>query len=229
MIAPTLNYIALTRRVRLTFVPEYRWLPWLIATGCLIGSLCGCSTDGSPVSQSSPGSIPTSAVTIRQTDAEGRRLPFVTEFPDRWNTGNDGTDYEPCTAVTLPVLVAAGLNPATTKDAALANYQTLRGCRWNYANSSLKTLSQIVANSEPLDEYKERQSIIFRWFSDTSINGRRVAVGAFQEPNRCMAIVDTGRSHVSTMVSISIDPPPVADICAKAVDFTRATIDQIPE
>ncbi|MGV9827883.1 DUF3558 family protein [Gordonia sp. NPDC003429] len=215
--------------VRLTFVHERRRLLRLLAGGCLVGLVSSCATDGSPVTQSNVAVTSTTQKSIRQTDAQGRRLPFVTSFPDRWNTGNDGTTYEPCTAVTPAVLQSAGVDPATTQDAAVANYQTLRGCQWLFAGNSLWSLSQIVANAEHLDAYKQRQSIIIRWFPDQYVDGRRVAVGAFSGQDICVAVVDTGRSHVTTMVSLTVDPPPIADICAKAVDFTRATIDQIPE
>ncbi|MGV9860461.1 DUF3558 domain-containing protein [Gordonia sp. NPDC003425] len=218
----------LIRPVRLTFVHERLRLLQLLAGGCLIGLVSSCSTDGNPVAQSGV-SVTSTTQSIRQTDAQGRRLPFMTRFPNRWNIGNDGTTYEPCTAVAPSVLVSAGLDPSTAQDAALADFQTLRGCRWLYAGSTLGSVSQIVANAENLDAYKQRQSDVLRWFPDQSINGRRVAVGAFHAPGMCIAIVASGKSHVASTVSLPTDTPPIADICAKAVDFTRATIDQIPE
>ncbi|MFT4127988.1 MAG: DUF3558 domain-containing protein, partial [Gordonia sp. (in: high G+C Gram-positive bacteria)] len=45
---------------------------------------------------------------MRQTDDQGRRLPFDTEFPQRWSDGNDGTSYEPCTALSPDRLTELG-------------------------------------------------------------------------------------------------------------------------
>ncbi|MGV9827895.1 DUF3558 family protein [Gordonia sp. NPDC003429] len=196
-----LSFITQTALVQPIFVRERSYSFWLFLGISLSGFLSGCSMNGTPVTQSTTGIISTTKVAIRQTDSEGRRLPFDTKFPDRWNTGNDGTPYEPCTAIRDSVLRTAGVNPSTAEDAALANYQTLRGCMWRYEGTRHGFISQVVANSEPLAEYKKRQSVIIRWFPNTSINGRTVAVGAFQGPKRCLTIVDTGRSHVTTSVA----------------------------
>ncbi|MGV9827881.1 DUF3558 family protein [Gordonia sp. NPDC003429] len=218
-----------TKRVRPTFTHNRYRFATLLLCSCIAASVSGCSAQGTPVAQTAGKMATSSPVTIRQTDDNGRPLPFRTTFPDRWNSGNDGTTYEPCTSVPESTLLEFDLDPQTASDAAAANFQTARGCDWHYSDRPLATLSQFVGNSHSLDVYKKRQSVITQWFPDQSIAGRRVAVGKFTSPDLCMAVVTSGRSSVITQVTIPLDTPPIADICAKAVDFTRATIDQIPE
>ncbi|MGV9827882.1 DUF3558 family protein [Gordonia sp. NPDC003429] len=196
-----------------------------ILAGSLTASGTGCSIEGTPVVQHARTLPGATQAAIRQTDDSGRHLPFDTAFPDRWNTGNDGTTYEPCTAATDSILNSADLDPSTARDAAAANNQTIRGCEWRYIGNNSGLLSQYVANAQALSEYKPRQSGIIEWFPDESVAGRQVAVGTLGGSDECTAIVVSGRAHVATSVTIPFSPPPLADICAKAVDFTRATID----
>lgn len=204
---------------------------WVIALTA--ATVSGCTVIGSPTSLPPTPSASTSpqdqTSSIRQTDALGRSLPFKTKFPKRWNSGNDGTTYEPCTAASRDILLRSGLVPESATDAALANFQTARGCNWHYRAPELARITQIVGNSRSLEEYKDRQSIIMSFQDDIQIAGRTVAVGGFPENNTCSTFVQSGNANVSTLVSFQVNAPLRADICAKAIEFTRATIDQMPE
>ena len=194
----------------------------------------GCSqvgvVPGEPTSAAAtPSESSDASAGVRQTDDAGRRLPFTTVFPRRWSNGNDGTTYEPCTAADISTLQAAGLDPLSVKDAAIADHQTARGCSWSYTGSNLHSITQIVGNNGPLREYKIENSTSFVWRSDTSINMRFVAVGSYPQLGECTAMVDSGSAIVFTRMSAYSDPPPINEICDKAIAFTRATIDQIPE
>ncbi|WP_431817923.1 DUF3558 family protein [Gordonia jacobaea] len=197
-------------------------------------AVSGCSqvgvVPGEPTSAAAnPGESANAKADVRQTDEAGRPLPFTTVFPRRWSNGNDGTTYEPCTAADTTTLRAAGLDPRSARDAAIADHQTARGCRWSYTGSTSHSLTQIVGNNGPLHEYKLKKSTSFVWRPDTSINMRLVAVGSVHELGECTAMVDSGRAIVFTRMSAYSDPPPIDEICDKAIAFTRATIDQMPE
>ncbi len=197
-------------------------------------AISGCTqvgvVPGEPTSAAAtPSESSDAKAAVRQTDDAGRRLPFTTGFPRRWSNGNDGTTYEPCTAANTSTLQSAGLDPLSVKDAAIADHQTARGCRWSYTGSTFHSLTQIVGNNGPLHEYKLKKSTSFVWRPDTSINMRLVAVGSVPELGECTAMVDSGRAIVFTRMSAYSDPPPIDEICDKAIAFTRATIDQMPE
>lgn len=168
-------------------------------------------------------------MSIRQTDEEGRRLPFTTVFPRRWSNGNNGTTYEPCTAADTAILDAAGLEPSSVKDAAIADQQTARGCRWTFTNREFMSLTQIVGNSDPLEQYKLEAPQSFEWRDDIYIDKRKVAVGAVPDLGECTALTQSGTAIVFTRVSNYGESPPISEICDKAIAFTRATIDQMPE
>ena len=101
----------------------------LALIGCVLASMVavvGCSVSGTAVGEKSSvvQSQTTVAPPIRQIDDFGRRLPFTTKFPNRWSRNNDGTTYEPCTTLSLAALQSLHLDPATAKDAAVADGQT---------------------------------------------------------------------------------------------------------
>lgn len=195
----------------------------------LVGS--GCEVDGTAiVSQSKPKETSPSAnpMIVRQTDSEGQPLPFVTLFPNRWSSGNDGTTYEPCTAISAQELRSLDLIPETASDAAVADHQTVRGCTWFYRNSETPSMSQSVGNAKPIAEYKAQLSTTMDWLPDITISNRVVAIGSLA-PDTCSTATRSGRANVVTMYSVSpVDPPPLPTLCAKALEFTRATIDKMP-
>ncbi|MGV9478297.1 DUF3558 family protein [Gordonia aichiensis] len=198
----------------------------------LVLSSTSCNAvEGTPIAtaEDSTFSSTTSPIGPRQTDAKGRPLPFSTRFPQRWSKGNDGTSYEPCTAATSAILVANGLDPSSARDAAAADHQTARGCNWSFVDRRLATLSQIVGNQPKLDVYKKNNSTSVAWMSDISAADRRVAVGVTPSISECATFVQSGSAIVVTSAMFVHNPPPIAEICDKAIAFTRATIDQMPE
>ena len=174
-----------------------------------------------------------SAEGIRQTDDLGRSLPFETEHPNRWNRGNDGTSYEPCTALTDARLSGLGVDPATVRDAAGTNGQTLRGCAWEYRDSVPSqgwSVSQIVGNWESLELDKQMKSTEYDvWRDDVVVNGRVIGVLTDPVAGDCVTYVQSGRAAVNTFVFNHSDSPDVDETCDRALEFTRATLDQMPE
>ncbi|MGW0037830.1 DUF3558 family protein [Gordonia sp. NPDC003376] len=187
-----------------------------------------CEVEGTavPVTTDTPSSSPIAA--IRQTDSHGRPLPFRTEFPNRWSRNNDGSDYEPCTEVADSIIESLGGDPSTVTDVAIADFQTARGCQWLLGPASTPSISQSVGNSSSISEHKAELARIVDWLPDELINNRSVAVGSIGE-GECSTLVQSGRAHVVTSYSdLTEAPPPLPTLCAKALEFTRATIDKMP-
>ncbi|WJG15727.1 DUF3558 family protein [Gordonia sp. Swx-4] len=194
--------------------------------------LSACGVAGSPTPTSSSGPHSSAATGVRQTDDAGRRLPFDTEFPDRWSSNNDGTSYEPCTQVPEEVVRRFGLDVESVGDVAGSNFQTARGCQWSYTNNELSFLSQFVGDLDRpqggLSAHKEEYAAT-SWHPDIEIKGRRVILGS-TGPSDCAAYVQSGEAVVITnVVLIEQNPPPIEAVCASAADFLRSTIDGIPE
>lgn len=175
----------------------------------------------------------TAPTTVRQLDANGQRLPFTTDFANRWNRANDGTEYEPCTALTDGQLEALGVAPSTVGDSAGTNGQTARGCYWVYAQRESEwewTVTQIVGNSPSLGSDKRRKRSSFDiWMDDIEIEGRTVGLHRLRDGRDCDTYVQSGRAAVTTLV-IRHGPPghPIEEICARAIEFTKATIGKMP-
>lgn len=213
-----------------------RSVAWsVLPIACLLLLGVGCTTtDGQPLraqSSTAASETTTTQTPIRQTDAEGRPLPFRTEFPNRWNANNDGTKYEPCTAVSLEVLTENGIRPDTVRDAAASDSQTLRGCEWSLAEGQSSRAHQFVGNLDDPEDgiagYKKANNYGV-WLPDIVISGRAVAVSSL-DGVRCEAFVQSGSAIVSTGLDINVvDGPPVNEICNRAVEFLRDTIGGIP-
>ncbi|QGS26423.1 DUF3558 domain-containing protein [Gordonia bronchialis] len=167
---------------------------------------------------------------IRQVDDGGRRLPFATTFPHRWSRNNDGTTYEPCTALSPAALQSLHLDPATAKDAAVADGQTARGCSWRYQGQRYSRVAQHVGNMNGgvtgISDYKLRNDD-FTWFPDLNIGGRRVGLFSLGG-DACDTIVESGRAFVFTDVALGRLDDDVTENCNRAIAFTRATIDLMP-
>ncbi|WP_372477246.1 DUF3558 domain-containing protein [Gordonia liuliyuniae] len=197
----------------------------LAATAACI--LTGCTRTGTPLAAISATS------SVRQTDDSGKTLPFQTRHSRRWNSANDGTAYEPCTALSQEQLAELGIRASTAADAAGTNGQTLRGCDWRYAGGDFDnhwSLSQFVGNSPGLATSKERRSGgINQWLPDEVISGRQVGVHIYTTGDQCDTYVQSGQASVITMVTHYGRPqPPISEICDRALAFTRATIDKMP-
>ncbi|UPG66351.1 MULTISPECIES: DUF3558 family protein [Gordonia] len=193
----------------------------------------GCSTNGDPAAITSSPSSSTPIQTIRQTDDAGLRLPFDTDFPNRWSINNDGSPYEPCTQVPTEVLRNFGLNPSSVSDAAASDFQTARGCEWTFVDDNLSAISQYVGDivhpQDGLDGHKALNSSGTEWFSDLVMQGRRVLVGSIA-PSDCAVYVRSGDAVVVTsVIKFGGDAPSTAQICREAADFLKSTISRIPE
>ncbi|WP_157139174.1 DUF3558 family protein [Gordonia alkanivorans] len=216
------------------------WKLALIPVVAVLGvTMVACDVEGVPSAQpEAVASVSSSAATepIRQTDDAGKRLPFDTEFPDRWSRNNDGTTYEPCTAVDYAQVRAFGLDPATVEDVAASNHQTARGCQWDLLEGDeilRPSLSQFVGNLtgmgvDNLKDYKQLQSTEYNeWLDDVVISGRTVVVSV--ERGSCDAFVQSGSAVVvTTMRDLLRDGPGVNLLCEKALGFVRLTIDKMP-
>ena len=207
-----------------------------VAVSCLVLGLLlvGCDASGTAVSeissQSSASVRASTPETVRQTDDQGRRLPFTTRFPNRWNENNDGSKYEPCTSVRESALESVNLEPATVEDVAGADKQTARGCRWYFSGERFAQAAQFVGNiTEPnrgLEGYKS-QNDGWRWFPDQVVGGRTIAVSSLGD-DHCATHVLSGLAIVHTSVSLRSNSRDVVEKCRRALAFTRATIDLIP-
>lgn len=197
-------------------------------------AVAGCQS--SPAIVVTPVEQPSSTGqdTVRQTDDKGRALPFENHFPNRWNTNNDGTPYEPCTSIDPVTLSEFGLDTASVRDVAVADFQTARGCRWTRPSSRV-VLTQLVGDKPPFSELKALNSKAFTFMPDADIDGRAALIYSIGEFD-CTSTVVSLESTVSTRVNDLGTTPivrgdvnqPLPQICQLAIDFTRATIDKMP-
>lgn len=205
----------------------------LVVASLMLGTaLSACTTTGNPVAQSSQNTPSASSAHIRQTDSSGKRLPFETEFPNRWSINNDGTPYEPCTAVTPNVLRTFKLDPQSVGDVAASDFQTARGCQWTFLDENRSTLAQQVGNlvnpAAGLTGYKELSTSGAVWYPDYEIDGRRVIMSSLF-PGECGVVVQSGSAIVATSVlRFGVNRPPQGAICETASEFLQATIAKIP-
>ncbi|GAB84039.1 DUF3558 domain-containing protein [Gordonia rubripertincta] len=196
-------------------------------------ALSGCATEsGQPVAEPSTAMSPSKAQEIRQTDDAGNRLPFETEFPNRWSINNDGSTYEPCTQVSVDVVTRFVLDPDSVGDVAASDFQTARGCEWKYVDDRRSSIAQFVGNLQRpeagLSGHKASNDAGTTWLPDTEVNGRRV-LRESMGPGDCTVYVRSGNALVITSVTrMGFNPPPTEQLCAEATDFLTATIAQIP-
>lgn len=197
-----------------------------LAVAAALGA-CAMSTER-PVH---PGGDSVSAANSA-SDSRYRTLPFDTTFTKRWNAANDGTDYEPCTALSREVLMSVGVDPDSVLDAAGTDGQTARGCKWQYADPGRRdrwVVIQIVGNSPGLAvEKRSVSSSADRWLPDIGIAGRVVGVHYREFGSMCETYVQSGSAAVSTIVTTHDELAESNEICDRAIAFTRATIDKIP-
>lgn len=201
--------------------------PTILAGAIGSGIITGCSAADSVPSASATSTLRE----IRQVDDAGRPLPFRTKFPDRWNRANNGTAYEPCTALSEPSLERLQVVASSVRDAAGTNGQTLRGCEWEYRSVPGRGpwhVSQIVGNSPSLAHDKTMKSAPTDvWLPDEHVRGREVGVHYTTSGRYCATYVQSGRAAVDTIVSVVGKVPP-SEICDRALEFTRATISKMP-
>nr|WP_245551737.1 DUF3558 family protein [Gordonia hirsuta] len=157
-------------------------------------------------------------------------LPFDSFFTRRWNTGNDGTTYEPCLAIRGSALEALGISAGTVSDAAGSDGQTARGCYWEYhpTDEGLWAVSQTVGNSDNLVDYKDKYQDRY-WLDDIRIDGRVVGISQSKHLIECLTYVQSGRAGVTTTVIHHRSPrTSITEVCDRAIAFTEATITKMP-
>ncbi|WP_440713580.1 DUF3558 family protein [Gordonia sp. FQ] len=208
-----------------------QFLRMVVLAAVLFVAATGCGESRHSVR--SPRATRDSAVDeIRQRDAQGRLLPFTTVFRHRWNSANDGTPYEPCTALDSAGLVALGVEPQSVKDVAGTDGQTARGCMWRYGTATAGrgwAVVQAVGNSPSLAADKRKRHIeTDLWLPDLVIDGRVVGLHQSALGGTCDTYVQSGKAAVSTLVSVSDPEATLDEICERALAFTRATIGQMP-
>ncbi|MDJ0455337.1 DUF3558 family protein [Gordonia amicalis] len=204
----------------------------VLAVALLGASLVSCTAHGEP---SAAPSVPQSSVaapSIRQTDDEGRTLPFENPFPNRWSANNDGSAYEPCTQISEALIREFGLDPQSIEDVAASDFQTARGCSWTFNDDGRSSLSQAVGNLTPaaqgLDGYKRFNAAGTTWYPDIEIDGRRVLVGSIAS-GECTQIVRSGDAAVVTTITrVGFDRPSTVDVCRTVEQFVRSTLPGIP-
>ena len=201
-----------------------------LVTFSILPLVVGCSVagEGQQVTEDSTGATATST-TVRQTDDAGNRLPFDTAFPNRWSINNNGTPYEPCTAIPEETVLSFKLDPKSVRDVAVADHQTVRGCRWVFSDNPANSLGQAVGNGEPsLAQYRHRQREVYEFLPSIEIAGREVLRYRTPNTSECSASIKSRDAQVFTTVLMFRDTPPVDQLCEIPVNFLRATIDRIP-
>lgn len=144
----------------------------------------------------------------------------------RWNNGNNGTSFEPCTSLTPTTLRALDVDPATWTDISIDGFGP-RGCR---ATSATRTITLQVINTSAgtvLDPVA--------YVSTSSKHSRRPEF-VFNRSTVCVATVISGDSTI--MASVSDDsirtefatpyPKPGERLCPVAQDILNRTAQPIP-
>ena len=97
---------------------------------------------------------------------------------------------------------------------------------WDYAGHAQGGVDQATGNKPTFEE-----NILDRnWYTlsyDLTIAGRLVLVDS-RDRFTCMTTVKSAHSPVHTIVTRTSDPPPVTELCRKAIEFTTLTIPKMP-
>ncbi|NMO01067.1 DUF3558 family protein [Gordonia sp. TBRC 11910] len=182
-------------------------------------ALASCEVDGT--------ANPQGAQDHRQLSTTTPKLPFSNTFPNRWNDANNGTSYEPCTAVDSTIARLTDVDILSVHDAAAVDHQTARGCVWTYRDDKAWAVTQIVGNSASLEVYRREQQA-FKWRGDMFFNGRKTLVSEISA-SACATHVQSGSAGISTIAQYdSLPTPSIDEICSRAIAFTKATIDKMP-
>jgi hypothetical protein len=156
-------------------------------------------------------------------------LPFDNPFPNRWNSSNNGTNYEPCIAFSDSELSAFGIDSAAIEDIAQVDGQGTRGCHWFMPRKF--GFGQVVTNSPSLSEYRNALSEL-DWKPDIVIEGRIVGVFDLKDDaGSCSTYVQSNVAAVITSITVSTSPDARLeyDACELVFAIVRAYIDKIPE
>ena len=144
----------------------------------------------------------------------------------RWNNGNNGTSFEPCTSLTPNTLRALDVDPTTWTDISVASFGP-RGCR---ATSPTRTITLQVINTSAgsvLDPVA--------YVTNSSKQSGRPAY-VFTRSTVCVATAISGNSTIMASVSddsirtefVTPAPKPGARLCPTAQDILNRTTQPIP-
>lgn len=137
-----------------------------------------------------------------------------TPAPGRANAGNDGTSFEPCSAVSDEQLRAFGVDPSTWSDISMSD-DGLRGCR---ATSLETTLTLTVLDASPKTLYP---TSVARWAGNDI--GSPIDRYRFTNANACAAVIHSEHSVVALSLSDDRGEPVSDDIsdllCVKAAQI----------
>lgn len=139
--------------------------------------------------------------------------------PGRVHGRNDGTSFEPCTAMTRDALTKLGLDPGTWTDVSMVA-QGPRGCR---ATSATTTFSLLVLNAAANELYLTGAA---------DVDDPEAQTYRFVRANSCVAAKSSGRATV--LASFSDDTQPAVNQatqhaqCLKAVGVLKDLGDAIP-
>lgn len=174
-----------------------------------------------------PVAGPASLETVQPT-ARSVALPFENRFPNRWNSSNDGSPYEPCVAFSGSELLRFKIDPDVIEDAALVDGQGIRGCSWTMPETF--SFSNLVTNSRSLDVYRAGTTEN-NWLPDIGIGEHNVGVFALNlgRSHGCSTYVQSYSAGVifSIVTSTSNEGQKI-HACKLVEDVTRAYIDKIP-
>jgi hypothetical protein len=193
-----------------------------LAAVCLL--IAGCEVEGTATQ-----AVPEQSSSNVKSNTSTHPLPFENLFPNRWNSSNDGTPYEPCTSFSRDELARFEIDPTVIEDAAIVDGQGIRGCRWLMRGRF--SLGQVVTNSSSIEVYKVGTPEL-AWKQNLEVDGRTIGVfGLNDHDATCSTYVQSQSAAVVTNVLISSEPEARAtiDACKLVEEFTRAYIDKIPE
>lgn len=155
------------------------------------------------------------------TPSSAGPAPFSDPTPvsGRWNPGNDGTTFEPCTALTASDIRSLGADPTTWTDVSMTS-QGSRGCRATSETETI-TLQVIDASSETL------------YGSTVASKAGKSNLYRYNRDNTCAAVRYSGSSLVSAAVSADLDEltdqhHSVVDPCNKAANVLQRVEPDLP-
>lgn len=160
-------------------------------------------------------------------------LPFTPSVAERSNRRNDGTSFEPCVAHSPEEIRVLGIDQATMRDAASADSQNYRGCRWELSRRPddrpghwRNWVSQLVGNQPPLPIYKQGHEEI-RWGPDRVSGGRTIAAGTSRS-DECVVVFSSGRALVVTLLTLDTETRTQTSECARAFRFAVLAASKAP-
>lgn len=184
----------------------------------------GCSIDGFPIT-TTDSSVESSRSSVRQTDARGIALPFVTPFPDRWSTNSDGTSYEPCRTD------RRGADQRRSRPHHRRRHRRREPPDSERVHLVLPWRTRcrlaLTRHRQPPHVRARRKTVVGTRFRTISIKRRHVLVDS-RSATACMTTVKSGKSPVFVRASKLFKPIGREAVCQRAIDFMKRVIDRMP-